>query len=279
MKFKAEDVQNLKKGRDTEPTIILTDSDQEMGINESSDELILDESQSDTVLNLAGGKGGAGGKPAGEEEIVFSDSTEEFSISPHDSDPEAAIPPVEVPASDEDMGLKETDSDSALVGSRSAPDLSGISGMSGSSSEIEELEELRATTEAKPIRMDSADETFELIDDKQDTKGADDFIEVVADDSEEEDGAPTKTGSARGSARKTGASGRVSRSARLRAMQMKQRPSELAWSIMAMVGVIILVLPGSIMVNRIQGTTPEWVNNFAGNLRGIIGAVFEGMMG
>src|SRR5438045_6563008 len=52
MKFKKEDVLNLKKGRETEPTIILTDSDQEMGIAESSDELILEDSTSDTVINI-----------------------------------------------------------------------------------------------------------------------------------------------------------------------------------------------------------------------------------
>ena len=43
MKFKRDDVMNLKQGRETEPTIILTDSDQEMGIAESSDELILED--------------------------------------------------------------------------------------------------------------------------------------------------------------------------------------------------------------------------------------------
>src|SRR5438132_5622567 len=52
MKFKKDDVLNLKQGRETEPTIILTDSDQEMGIAESSDELILEDSTSDTVINI-----------------------------------------------------------------------------------------------------------------------------------------------------------------------------------------------------------------------------------
>src|SRR5438093_8970129 len=70
MKFKKDDVLNLKKGRETEPTIILTDSDQEMGIAESSDELILDESTSDTVINIGdimapGAAKGAPKQPAG----------------------------------------------------------------------------------------------------------------------------------------------------------------------------------------------------------------------
>lgn len=110
IKFKREDVLNLKRGRETEPTIILTDSDQEMGIAESSDELILDDSSTaDTVLNVGDIMTGAGS-----DEIVF-DTTEEFAISPHDSDPEAAIPTVEVPRIEEDLGLAESDSDAALV--------------------------------------------------------------------------------------------------------------------------------------------------------------------
>ncbi len=110
IKFKRDDVLNLKRGRETEPTIILTDSDQEMGIAESSDELILDDSSTaDTVLNVGDIMTGAGS-----DEIVF-DTTEEFAISPHDSDPEAAIPTVEVPRIEEDLGLAESDSDAALV--------------------------------------------------------------------------------------------------------------------------------------------------------------------
>jgi hypothetical protein len=112
MKFKKDDVIALKQGRETEPTIILTDSDQEMGIAESSDELILEDSTSDTVINIGDIMTG---QTKSEEEIVF-DTTEEYqTISPHDSDPEAAIPTVEVPSVNEDMGLVETDSDAALV--------------------------------------------------------------------------------------------------------------------------------------------------------------------
>jgi len=114
MKFKRDDVMNLKQGRETEPTIILTDSDQEMGIAESSDELILEDSTSDTVINIGDIMGGA--RSGSQQEIIF-DTTEEYTVSPHDSgeDPEAAIPTVEVPSISEDMGLVETDSDAALV--------------------------------------------------------------------------------------------------------------------------------------------------------------------
>jgi hypothetical protein len=118
MKFKRDDVMNLKQGRETEPTIILTDSDQEMGIAESSDELILEDSTSDTVINIGDIMGGA--RSGSQQEIIF-DTTEEYNVSPHgeDSDPEAAIPTVEVPSVSEDMGVSglsgQTESDAALV--------------------------------------------------------------------------------------------------------------------------------------------------------------------
>lgn len=118
MKFKRDDVMALKQGRETEPTIILTDSDQEMGIAESSDELILEDSTSDTVINIGDIMGGA--RSGSQQEIIF-DTTEEYTVSPHgeDSDPEAAIPTVEVPSVSEDMGVSglsgQTESDAALV--------------------------------------------------------------------------------------------------------------------------------------------------------------------
>ena len=148
MKFKKDDVLNLKQGRETEPTIILTDSDQEMGIAESSDELILEDSTSDTVINIgdimapgAKGKnlssgsasalsssGGSLAPTSDQQEIIFDTTEEQYTVSPHDSsavdvasdsspassDPEAAIPTVEVPSVSEDMGLVETDSDSFM---------------------------------------------------------------------------------------------------------------------------------------------------------------------
>lgn len=117
MKFKQDDVMALKQGRETEPTIILTDSDQEMGIAESSDELILEDSTSDTVINIGDIMGGA--RSGSQQEIIF-DTTEEYTVSPHDdSDPEAAIPTVEVPSVSEDLGMSglsgHTESDAALV--------------------------------------------------------------------------------------------------------------------------------------------------------------------
>lgn len=245
IKFRTEDVLALKERHEAEPTVILTDSDQEMGIAESSDELILDESTSDTVLNI----GDIMSPERQEEEIVFSDSTEEFLISPHDSDPEAAIPTVEIPAVDEDMGLYETDSDAALVASASAPELA--------SSATE-------TAEARPLTVDSGEETFELV---EDAEG--DFEQI--DEFEEEEPEP------RPAPRKT-QSGRISRSARLRAIQMKQRPSELPWTVLTLVTLAVLLLPGAIVLNRIAGTNPDWVYGFADSVRGSIGALLEAML-
>src|SRR6202022_1718420 len=50
-----------------------------------------------------------------QQEIIFDTTEEQYTVSPHDSDPEAAIPTVEVPSVSEDMGLVETDSDAQLV--------------------------------------------------------------------------------------------------------------------------------------------------------------------
>ncbi len=67
MKFKADDVLNLAQGRKTEPTIILTDSDKEMGIAESYRELVLEDSTTDTVIDIGdimSGVDKSGGKRA-----------------------------------------------------------------------------------------------------------------------------------------------------------------------------------------------------------------------
>jgi len=260
MKFKKEDVQNLKKGRESEPTIILTDSDQEMGIAESSDELILDESTSDTVLNI----GDIMSPEKQAEEIVFSDSTEEFSISPHDSDPEAAIPTVEVPSVGEDLGISgESDSDAQLVASKSAPELN-----------------LGATTEAKPISVsDSSEEVVKAKPAPRTPSGKgkaaatttgkakaitapkEEPVELDAGDDDDAI-APRKT-----------QSGRVSRSARLRAIQMRQRPSDMVWSAVALLSCVFLVLPGAILINRMQGVSPAWVQGWADKFRWI-GEIF-----
>lgn len=213
MKFKRDDVVNLKRGKETEPTIILTDSDQAMGIAESSDELILDESTSDTVLNI----GDIMGQQGTDSEIVFSDSTEEFGVSPIDSDPEAAIPTVEVPAVDDDKGIVESDSDAAMV-------------------------EVGTSDHAET-------EQFELVEDEDETS------DVAI--------APRRT-----------ASGRISRSAKLRALEVKEKAPQTAWSVVAMISAAILTTPGIFLIARLQEVSPKWVLDYAENARGVITSLF-----
>lgn len=58
MVFKRDDVLQLKEGRETEPTIILTDSDTELGVGEATDELILEDVTGGTVINIGNIMGG-----------------------------------------------------------------------------------------------------------------------------------------------------------------------------------------------------------------------------
>lgn len=236
MKFKFDDVMELKQGRETEPTIILTDSDQEMGIAESSDELILEDSTSDTVINIGDIMGGAKSE---QQEIVF-DTTEEFTVSPHDSDPEAAIPTVEVPSISEDVGFEATDSDAQLVeiGSSDLASDSGIEMASSSSASME--------TEA-----------FELMEESGETDG---FVAEVR-----------TSGRSRGaSSRRAGAS-----SARMRALAIQQRPSHAAWTAVLVLFIVApLVVQGGVLYNDAAGVEPEWVNSITEGLRSAVDGIF-----
>lgn len=261
MKFKKEDVLNLKKGRETEPTIILTDSDQEMGIAESSDELILDESTSDTVLNI----GDIMSPEKQQEEIVFSDSTEEFSISPHDSDPEAAIPTVEVPSVGEDLGISgESDSDAALVAAKSAPELNlGATTEAPSIRASDSSEELLKKAPPRKVPTPSLTPSSKITGSRKAvTSTRERIVEKVVDEEielgDDAEVAPRKM-----------QSGRVSRSAKLRAIQMKQGSSHMLWSAVALVAVVILTVPGAIILNRVMGVSPPWVTNLADKFRWI----------
>ena len=91
MKFKAEDVEDLLDDRETEPTIVYSDADVPMGLAESSDERILEDSTSDAVIHVGDVMGG--GRAGSQESIVF-DTTEEFQDVPfHPSDSGAFRPP------------------------------------------------------------------------------------------------------------------------------------------------------------------------------------------
>lgn len=246
MKFKKDDVLNLKQGRETEPTIILTDSDQEMGIAESSDELILEDSTSDTVINIGdimspgGAKGGqknpasnpsgiAVGSASGvtatsgsQQEIIFDTTEEQYTVSPHDSDPEAAIPTVEVPSVSEDMGLVETDSDAQLV-------------------EVGSDESMET-------------EAFELMEESGETDAS---VEV----------APVK-------GRRSGRQGQASQSARMRALEIEQKRSHAGMTGVLLFTLLFLALHAGVLSNLMQDVTPDWLEGVTGFFRGMVDGTF-----
>jgi hypothetical protein len=244
MKFKKDDVLNLKQGRETEPTIILTDSDQEMGIAESSDELILEDSASDTVINIGDIMGGKKAGASQQQEIIF-DTTEEYTVSPHPesgsaaasasesasasasasgSDPEAQIPTVEVPSVSEDMGIVETDSDAALV-------------------EVGSDESMET-------------EAFELMD------------ESAGDASGTVDVAPVKGKSQR---RAVGVGGA---SARMRALEIAEQRSHAGMTLLLLVGMILLSVQAGVVSNDMRGVDPQWTTTFTGYFRGVVDTVY-----
>lgn len=232
MKFKTDDVLNLKQGRETEPTIILTDSDQEMGIAESSDELILEDSTSDTVINIGDIMGG--GKSE-QQEIVF-DTTEEFTVSPHDSDPEAAIPTVEVPSISEDVGFEDSDAQLVEVGSSDFTS-SGF----GSDSAIEIASSSSASMET---------EAFELMEESGETDG---FVAEV------------RTSGRAGSTSARGSS------VRMRALAIQKKKSHPAWTGILLILILIpLIVQGGVLYNDVVRVEPEWVMGITESLRGIV---------
>lgn len=257
MKFKKDDVLNLKQGRETEPTIILTDSDQEMGIAESSDELILEDSTSDTVINIgdimapgaakSGAKSGMSSGSASalssgsasnvaptsdQQEIIFDTTEEQYTVSPHDSaqdsDPEAAIPTVEVPSVSEDMGLVETDSDAQLV-------------------EVGSDESMET-------------EAFELMSESGETGAA----EV----------APVSKRAAAQSRR-----GSQRQSARLRALEIEQKKAHNGMTFMLLVCLLFLALQAGILSNDMQGVTPDWLEGITGAFRSPVDGLFNAFAG
>ncbi len=260
MKFKKDDVLNLKQGRETEPTIILTDSDQEMGIAESSDELILEDSTSDTVINIgdimapgaaksgaksnmssgsasalsgsgitgASGSSVSGAPQSDQQEIIFDTTEEQYTVSPHDSDPEAAIPTVEVPSVSEDMGLVETESDAQLV-------------------EVGSDESMET-------------EAFELMEESGETSAAD-----VAPVSKRA-GAQSRRASQR-------------QSARLRALEIEQKRSHSGMTFMLLVCMLLLGLEAGILSNDMQGVTPEWLEGWTGAFRSPVEGLFNAFAG
>ena len=180
MKFKHSDVLKVKKGRETEPTIILTDSDQALGAEDEVDELILDDDAIDeAVLNI--------------DDLVDEVDADD-TLSLDDDDDDDVVPTVEVPALDD-----------------------------------EEDDEIGAS------------------------------FELTEDEEEEVDEVAPKSTSA----------SRVSRSARLRAMQIKERGSHLPWTLTLLVTSIFMVLPMGIYTNMLRGVEPVWILDVTSFFKGL----------
>lgn len=196
MKFRTEDVDRLKKGRETEPTIILTDSDAEISLPTEQD-LVVDEEarERETVLNMD----------------VF--DTEE-------------LPTLTQP----EEGMEKTE---AIPSPTPAP-------------MVEEVDEGAATiidAGALPIREAGAPDT------RAEAFAAVEDYEAVS---------PTRAGS-----------GRISRSARLRAMQMKRKKSHVLWSVFLFFTTVFVIWPGPFLFNTVRNVTPQYAVDMAEKFRGI----------
>jgi hypothetical protein len=194
MKFRRDDVDRLKKGRETEPTIILTDSDADISLPSEQD-LVVDEEarERETVLNMD----------------VF-DTEELPTLTPQEEGMERteAIPtPTPAPAR-----IEEVDEGAATIIDATAPS-------------------------ARPA--DTRAEAF---------AGVEDYEAV----------SPTRV-----------SSGRISRSARLRSMQMKKKKSHILWTVFLFFTTVFVVWPGVFLFNTIRNVTPTYAVDMGDKLRGI----------
>jgi excisionase family DNA binding protein len=195
MKFRTEDVDKLKKGRETEPTIILTDSDADISLPSEQDLVVDEESRErETVLNMD----------------VF--DTEEL---PSLTQGEEGLQPTEaIPAPTPAPPTSDVDEGAATIIDVTAP-----------------------STEERPA--DTRAEAFAAVED----------YEAVS---------PTRAGS-----------GRISRSARLRTMQMKRRKSHVLWTVFLFFTTIFVVWPGVFLFNTIRNVAPQYALDMGDKFRGI----------
>ncbi|TET38966.1 MAG: DNA-binding protein [Planctomycetota bacterium] len=210
IKFRRDDVLNLKKNRETEPTIILTDSDHEIRVPGEEADLIVDESaDKDTVVNID----------------VF--ETEEVSpLTTDDSD----VPTVDIPT------FEEGATDFVLADEEpiEIPDLAEV--------EIDGDTDAAATIiDTEPPTAGEAPATFDLVEEP------DEFA------------AGALTGS-----------GRISRSARLRAMTIKKKRGHPVSTVFLFLTSIIMIWPGAIIWNLVRGVEPKWIYDMAFKFRNMV---------
>jgi len=186
LKFRKADVERLKKGRETEPTIILTDSDAEISLP-SEEELLVDEGAKgrETVLDID----------------VF--ETEEMPTvikPPEPKEPAETIPTVPL--------------------ERAEP----------------AIEEGAATVTDRGRRVPRA------------AKAQEEFETV----------SPARVGS-----------GRISRSARLRLLQLKRKKSHIVWTVLLLVTTIFILMSGPFIFNEMRSVTPKYAVDLSDNVRGL----------
>lgn len=234
MKFKRSDVMNLKQGRNTEPTIILTDSDHDLDIPESSDELLLEDSSAeDTVLNISDFMDSGDGISS--DELLIG-SSDDLIISSEDS--EEAIPTVET---------------ASLSGDESGT----IEFYDSSSDDTGALMEVAASSDH------GGTEALELIDEDSGETGA---VALVDEDSGEwdeegDDIAPRSSVSTRAA--------RSSRRAMASAAALQQKAPHIAWTTMLLLSAMMLFIPMAVIFNVVKGVEPEWVNGIAKSFNGV----------
>lgn len=196
MKFAKADVDRLKKGRETEPTIILTDSDAEISLPSEQD-LVVDEEarERETVLNM---------------DVFDTEELPTLSREEEGMEKTEAIPtPTPAPV------VPDTDEGAATIIDAGTP---------------------------PPRRGRQVDTRAEAFADVED-------YEAVS---------ATRAGS-----------GRISRSARLRAMEMKRKKSHVIWTVMLFFTTIFVVWPGPFLFNTIRNATPSYAVDMAEKFRGI----------
>ncbi len=283
MKFKRDDVLNLKQGRETEPTIILTDSDQEMGIAESSDELILEDSTSDTVIHIGDIMGGA--RSGSQQEIIF-DTTEEYTVSPHDSDISSGMSGLSGAS-----GLSGLSGVSDMSGVSGVSGLSGVSGVSGVSeysglsglSGFESADSMDPEAVIPTVEVPSVSEDMGLVETDSDAAlvevGSDESMETEAfelmDESGETDGV-ADVGAVKGSRRSRRA---MSQSARMRALEIEQKRSHAGWTVTLLFIVILLSAHFGVLYSELLGTHPSWVDDFTNPFRNAVDTLYASFNG
>ncbi|RMG43104.1 MAG: DNA-binding protein [Candidatus Dadabacteria bacterium] len=243
MKFKRSDVMKLKQGRNTEPTIILTESDQDLEIPESSDELLIEDSSADdTVLNISDFM------DSGDDELSLG-SSGDLIISSDTGSEEEAIPTLEAP-------------------SLSADDSGTIEFYDSSSDDTGALMEIAASSEH------GGTESLELIDEDSGQTGAlaladsgDSGEFDSALEESDEDIAPRSSVSTRAA--------RSSRRALATAATLQKKAPHIGWTIFLLLTMIVMFLPLAITFTQMKGVEPDWVNSLANAFSGLTETVYN----